>query len=79
MRPHCFFPVYAKQRDQLRKYLIEHDIFCPIHWPKLDNIDERYQVHGIISNIISIPIDQRYENEDMQRIINAINDFYGRV
>jgi hypothetical protein len=71
-----FFPVYAKHRDDLRQYLIKNNIFCPIHWPKLDSIDSHFAVHQLLDNILSIPIDQRYDINDMTRIIETITDFY---
>lgn len=71
-----FFPIYAELRNELREFLIHRNIFCPIHWSKLESIDSNFNVHKILDNILSIPIDQRYDVNDMLRIIEAITDFY---
>ncbi|SHK01278.1 DegT/DnrJ/EryC1/StrS family aminotransferase [Tepidibacter formicigenes] len=56
------FPVYIKNnnRDKIRKLLMNNKIYCPIHW----NINNE-----IGKNILTIPIDQRYDFKDMDRVI----------
>lgn len=73
-----FFPVYCNKRDELRRYLIQNSIYCPIHWP----IDKFYfnrdiGIDKIINNILSIPIDQRYNEIDMKYISEIVNNFIG--
>jgi hypothetical protein len=72
-----FFPIYVKgNRDRLRLDLINRKIYCPIHW----SIPE--QVKGYLDNkteyiynsILSIPCDQRYNGDDMWRIISTIEE-----
>lgn len=73
-----FVPVlvpYGK-RDELRRYLIQHDIYCPVHWP-ISNyhvLDEKTKV--IYDNELSLVCDQRYTEEDMYRIVDTIKDFW---
>lgn len=68
-----FVPIIIKngRRNELRKKLIENEIYCPIHWPKPNNNCE--------SNLyyleLSLVCDQRYDEKDMQRIVSIINDF----
>lgn len=72
-----FVPVRVPngKRNDLRHFLIEHEIYCPIHWPvsefhKLDDrTNELYEVE------LSLVCDQRYDEEDMWRIVETINLF----
>ena len=72
-----FVPVlvpYGK-RDELRKYLIENEIYCPVHWPesKYHKLDERTEY--IYQNELSLVCDQRYTESDMNRIVEVIKTY----
>lgn len=72
-----FVPVlipYGK-RDDLRSYLIKHEIYCPVHWPisNYHNVDER--TGFIYQNELSLVCDQRYTEDDMCRIVGLIKAF----
>ena len=72
-----FFPVYIKDhRDQIQKILIKDKIFSPIHWPIPENINlsENIESKYIYENILSIPIDQRYGKEEMNKIVNVLKN-----
>jgi hypothetical protein len=75
-----FVPVAldARVRDELRRYLISKEIYLPIHWPvsSYHELDER--TRDIYDCELSLVCDQRYGQEDMYRMINAINDFFKR-
>lgn len=66
-----FVPVIIEngKRDFIRKRLIENDIYCPVHWPKPE---------GCKSNLydieLSLVCDQRYDEEDMRRIVDVLCD-----
>ncbi len=67
-----FVPVLMKPalRQQLRRYLIEHEVYCPIHWPKkMDGADMLY------NGELSLVCDQRYGLDDMKREITLIREF----
>lgn len=71
-----FFPILLKEnRNSIRSKLAEQDIYCPIHWPlpQQVDIDELTSTLSIYNSILSIPCDQRYGREDMERIITVIN------
>ncbi len=72
-----FVPIMVPdgKRDALRRYLIKHDIYCPIHWPvsKYIKLDERTAY--IYQNEISLVCDQRYTVEDMSRMADTIKAF----
>ena len=75
-----FVPIMVPKgkRDALRSYLIQNDIFCPVHWPisMLHRLDEHTQ--RIYDEEISIVCDQRYSVYDMQRVCAFIEDFRTR-
>jgi dTDP-4-amino-4,6-dideoxygalactose transaminase len=72
-----FVPVLVPngKRNELRSYLSEHDIYCPIHWPlsKFHRLDYRSSL--IYENELSLVCDQRYSEDDMNRIIESIHFF----
>lgn len=61
-----FVPIKVNDRDELRNYLIEKDIYCPVHWPEYD----------LDSQELSLVCDQRYDINDMNRICDAIKKYY---
>lgn len=65
-----------KTRDQLRRYLISREIYCPVHWPvsQLHVLGERERV--LYDRSLSIVCDQRYDGEDMKRITDAVKAFF---
>ena len=58
-------------------YLAENKIYAPIIWPKSDlcNNSINLEVDWIYRNILSIPCDQRYSMEDMERVVEIINNY----
>jgi hypothetical protein len=59
--------IQIDNRDSIRKYLALKGIFAPIHW--LDSQDETLR-----KSLLSLPIDQRYSDDDMQRILHELKD-----
>ncbi|MBR1762681.1 MAG: DegT/DnrJ/EryC1/StrS aminotransferase family protein [Eubacterium sp.] len=72
-----YYPIYAAgHRDELQSFLKEHRIYCPVIWPKPEYVDAtETEAEYIYNNIICIPIDQRYNVEDMQRIIELLKEY----
>lgn len=69
-----YFPILVDDREAVQDLLADNDIYAPVVWPKADNcpaIDEVSEM--IYEKILCIPIDQRYDVDDMQRIVNVIN------
>lgn len=70
-------PVLIENRDEIRKKLRKFNIYCPVHWDILNEgwsgeyINSRY----ISRKILTIPIDQRYETNDMKRLVDVIQNF----
>lgn len=70
-----FVPVIFKtkeKRDFVRKALINNQIYCPIHWPKSKLILPKMKVNKIFDTELSLICDQRYDIEDMHKIVNII-------
>ncbi len=68
-----FCPILVERRDELRGYLFKHNIFLPVHWPKIG--DKRLS-NNLYDKAISIPIDSRYGLCDMKKIADLIDRFY---
>ena len=73
-----FVPVFIpdNKRDLLMNFLIQHEIYCPIHWPKFEGFELSEHEKLIYDNELSLVCDQRYSVEDMNRIVEVINLFW---
>lgn len=63
------------KRDELRKHLIERDIYCPVHWPISGYHKLSEKERFLYDNELSLVCDQRYTEEDMSRMVDAIRLF----
>lgn len=72
-----FVPIYIKNgtRNDLRRYLIQRDIYCPVHWP----LSDKHLINDTVlyDTGLSLICDQRYSLADMERIIASISEYYG--
>ncbi len=74
-----YYPVLVEDRTSLQKHLVQNEIYAPVVWPK----DEQQPVQceaaeNAYEQLLCIPIDQRYDAEDMGRIVDVINTYtYG--
>lgn len=72
-----YYPVYAKDRDDLQKYLALRGVYAPTLWPVgTENEDvlsqeERY----IYEHILALPIDQRYGTQEMKRVVEVLDQY----
>ncbi|MDD5792879.1 MAG: hypothetical protein PUD22_09880 [Erysipelotrichaceae bacterium] len=70
-----FVPIIIDNRDELRKYLIDHAIYCPIHWPisPLHQLseEERY----LYDHELSLICDQRYDLADIREMTAIIKQY----
>jgi hypothetical protein len=68
------YPLMVNDKN-LRTYLIKYKIFVPKYW---DEALERENITTIekdfVNKIIPLPIDQRYNLDDMKRIVQVIKD-----
>jgi dTDP-4-amino-4,6-dideoxygalactose transaminase len=67
------FPIRVKNRTQVRQTLFDHEIYPPIHWPIEGLVPEKFRhSHHLASEIITLPCDQRYNSEDMERMAQLV-------
>lgn len=58
-----FVPILTEKRDAIRNYLIDNQIYCPIHWNDYDWNGQE----------LSLVCDQRYTEADMNLIVQKIH------
>lgn len=69
------YPFMSSQKG-LRDYLLAHKIYIPAYWKEAadrtgkDSAEARW-----FANLLPLPIDQRYDFEDMERIVQIITAF----
>lgn len=71
------FTVLAKERDRLQNFLKDQGISATVYWPVPPSVDlkDYPQAQYIYDHVLSIPCDQRYDFEDMERICMALSQF----
>lgn len=70
------FPYESAEGQKLRKHLIANNIFVAKYWPNVDEWTEEDSTERWMANhILPLPIDQRYDKEDMNKIIEIIKNY----
>lgn len=67
-----YCPILCNDRQYVQKELVKNNIYAPVVWPKADccsQVDE--DTDYIYEHILCIPIDQRYDVDDMERILTV--------
>lgn len=71
-----YFVMSLKKRSELQNHLRLHDIYAPIIWPKLEECPRICnEAQNIYDKVLCLPVDQRYNVNDMDRIINCIEEY----
>lgn len=65
-----FIPIYLENRDEVRRRLFQHEVFCPVHWP-LEGMNVKRGTE-MAEHELSLIIDQRYNKTDMDFILSLI-------
>ena len=75
--PLGFFLVVKKNRNKLIKKLKSNGIFCPVHWvvPKRFKNKKKFS-YSLSKSLLTIPIDHRYNNNHLNKIIRNIYEFF---
>ena len=69
-------PYESAEGQQLRQHLIANKVFVAKYWPNVDEWTEEDTTERWMANhVLPLPIDQRYNKEDMNRIIEIINKY----
>lgn len=65
----------GQARDGLRDFLIEKNVFCPIHWNLSFNLNKEDE--QLSNTVLTIPIDQRLGIKEIDYIVECLEQFYG--
>jgi len=57
-------------RDDFRAYLTSRNVYCPVHWEAPGAAGE--EVRELASCVLTIPTDQRYSLDDMERVADIL-------
>jgi len=67
------FPFISDRGQLLRKYMIDNKIFIAKYWPNVDDYaGDGAEETWMANHLLPLPIDQRYNVEDMNRITELI-------
>jgi hypothetical protein len=67
------FPLRVRRRDSLRQILFDNQIYPPVHWPTQGIVPQEFsESHKLADEIMTLPCDQRYGGEDMERMASII-------
>lgn len=70
-----YCPILCDTRSEVQPLLVRNSIFAPVVWPKADccpmvDADAEY----LYDHILCIPIDQRYDADDMMRVVDVLKN-----
>lgn len=63
-----FVPILVNNNSYIRSVLAANGIYCPIHWPRPQNCKSNLYEYEL-----SLVCDQRYNIDDMNKIVEVIN------
>ena len=69
------YPYAVSNGQELRRWLIENKIFVAKYWPNVLPCKGFELEVSLANNVMALPIDQRYGEEDMKRIIKIIKRY----
>lgn len=72
--PLCY-PLMTRRANDLRQYLIKNRVLTPKYWPNIHRAGEFES--KLITDVVFLPIDHRYDGNDMNRISLLVNKFLG--
>lgn len=70
------YPIRVRNRDKLRKYLMDHQIYCAVHWP-FDGCQPqiRLMAKRNAEELLSLPIDQRYGAKEIDYLCDVLSKY----
>lgn len=67
------YPLYIENGADIRKQLLQNNIYIPTLWPNVIEEQKEWMTESDLArNILPLPVDQRYEEEEMEFLINRI-------
>lgn len=70
------YPLFVNNGEDLRRYLKENNIYSLKLWPNLNWNGANSKEISISDNMVLLPIDQRYAEQEMEYISKVINKYY---
>lgn len=68
-------PILVEKRDEVQKKLAQEGVYAPVLWPIDDKARKTCENSAYVSDhMLSIPIDQRYDYDDIEDIAHIILD-----
>lgn len=68
------YPFYCDNGVHIRKTLAEQKIFIPTLWPNVLDFDGCELEKDYVRNVLPLPIDQRYDTNDMMKIVEELKN-----
>lgn len=67
------YPMRVAGRDRIQQALFEENIFPMVHWPLDGVVPEQFRAsHRLAREIMTLPCDQRYDEDDMRRLASVV-------
>jgi hypothetical protein len=67
------YPLLVEDGIRIRKQLAEQKIYVPLLWPNVLETSEKSSIEArYAADILPLPCDQRYNQEDMMIVVNAV-------
>lgn len=70
------YPLFVNNGENLRRYLKENNIYSLKLWPNLNWNGASSKEISISDNMVLLPIDQRYAEQEMEYIFKVIDKYY---
>lgn len=64
------YPYLVQGGGQLKRRMIENNIFCPTYWPQIHCMGSA--ARRLVNDLVCIPCDQRYGMTDMEFILDEV-------
>ena len=72
-----YFTIFVSDRSELQAELAAQHIYAPVIWPVVyEEVLVNDVVRSIYDTILAIPIDQRYDQTDMMKVVGIIKKRY---
>ncbi|WP_443748602.1 hypothetical protein [Asticcacaulis solisilvae] len=72
------FPVVVNDAAALAAHMAASRIWCARHWAELPSPQGFAAEHALSGRCLSLPLDGRYDSDDMERIVATIREVYPR-
>jgi hypothetical protein len=70
------FPIRLRKRDQVRRSLFKERIYPAVHWDIHDFVPAEFaSSHRLAREIMTLPCDQRYGRDEMQRMVSKLKRY----